>query len=203
LPAFCTSYMTLKLSEIAHIRFGYYDAPVEEGELHYLQARHFDDSGKFTRFDDSFIPSDEKSQKHILKPGDILLAGKGYRLFAWQYEGTPKLSVASTLFFVIEIKNPEQVLPEYLTAFLNLPQTQAYLRHLGAGTSIPSIRKNELSELAVPVPSLEMQHNVAQIHSLHLQQIQLLQSLITEKQSLVENLINRLIHASPEENIEP
>ena len=192
--------MIAKLSDIATIRFGYYDAPSEDGELYYLQAKHFDDAGEFTRFDDSFIPLDEKSQKHVLQPGDILLAGKGYRLFAWQYEGQPSPAVASTVFFVIDVEDKEKVLPTYLTTFLNLPQTQTYLRQLGAGTSIPSIRKNELADLSVPVPSLTMQHNVAQIQALHQRETALLSSLITQKQFLVENLIKRLIHASSEEN---
>ena len=192
--------MTAKLSDIATIQFGYYDAPSKEGELYYLQAKHFDDTSEFTRFDDSFIPLDEKSQKHILQPGDILLAGKGYRLFAWHYQGQPSPAVASTVFFVISAKDNDQVLPTYLTTFLNLPQTQTYLRQLGAGTSIPSIRKNELSDLSVPVPSLTMQHNVAQIQALHQRETALLTSLITQKQILIENLIKRLIHAPSEES---
>lgn len=195
--------MTTKLSDIAAIQFGYYDAPSDEGELYYLQAKHFDDTAEFTRFDDSFIPLDEKSQKHILQPGDILLAGKGYRLFAWQYEGQPTPAVASTVFFVISLKGVDQVLPTYLTTFLNLPQTQTYLKQLGAGTSIPSIRKNELGDLSVPVPSLVMQRNVAQIQALHQRETALLTSLIAQKQLLVENLIKRLIHAPSEENTQP
>lgn len=191
--------MIKKLSEIARIQFGYYDTPSGGGDLSYLQAKHFDDSGEFTRFDDSFIPLDDKSQKHVLQPGDILLAGKGYRLFAWQYQGQPGPAVASTLFFVIAVKDQKRVLPEYLTTFLNLPQTQTYLRQLGAGTSIPSIRKNELGDLSVPLPNLMMQRKVAQIQTLHQQETKLLANLIAEKQLLVETLINRLIHASPEE----
>ncbi len=195
--------MTTKLSEIAHIQFGYYDTPSDKGELTYLQAKHFDDSGELTRFDESYIPLDEKSRKHLLQPGDILLSGKGYRLFAWQYEGQPSPAVASTLFFVIEVKNKTRVLPEYLTTFFNLPQTQAYLRQLGAGTSIPSIRKNELSDLSVPLPSLKVQRTVAQIQALHQQQAALLHHLLVEKQTLFETVINRLIHASPDQNPKP
>ena len=195
--------MVQKLSDIARIQFGYYDTPSEEGELRYLQAKHFDDSGEFTRFDESYIPLDDKSRKHILQPGDILLVGKGYRLFAWQYGGQPSPAVASTLFFVITVRDQARVLSEYLTTFLNLPQTQTYLRQLGAGTSIPSIRKNELSDLPLPHPSLAMQRNVAQIQALHQREISLLTNLIAEKQILIENLINRLIYASPEENRPP
>ncbi|MBB3840280.1 restriction endonuclease S subunit [Runella defluvii] len=192
--------MNLKLSEIAEIRFGYYDAPSEDGELHYLQAKHFDESGILTRFDESYIPKDEKSQKHILKPGDILLAGKGYRLFAWQYRGEPTPAVASTLFFVIEPLDKTVILPEYLTTFLNLPQTQAYLKQLGAGTSIPSIRKNELSDLSIAVPDASIQQKVAQIYSLHIQEIDLLRQLIVEKQVFIENLLKKIIHAPPKTN---
>lgn len=190
--------MIVKLSDITTIQFGYYDTPSEEEGLHYLQARHFDEDGEFTLFDTSYIPFDDKSRKHILQSGDILLAGKGYRLFAWQYNGQISPAVASTLFFVIKIADPQRVLPQYLTTFLNLPQTQTYLRQLGAGTSIPSIRKNELSELAVPLPDLATQEQVVQIQTLHKRQLTLLNQLIAEKQQLVENLIKKLIHASPE-----
>lgn len=192
--------MTKRLADIAHIQFGYYDTPVEAGELHYLQAKHFDESGAFTRFDDSFIIADDKSRKHVLQPGDVLLVGKGFRLFAWQYEGTPAPAVASTLFFVISAKDQAALVPEYLTTFLNLPKTQLYLRQLGAGTSIPSIRKNELSDLSIPLPDLATQQMVARLQALHQQEISLLNALIGEKQTLVENLINQLIHVTPEKD---
>ncbi len=191
--------MIAKLSEIAAIQFGYYDTPSEDGELYYLQAKHFDDSGAFTQFDESYIPLDDKSQKHILQPGDVLLAGKGYRLFAWQYQGEPGPAVASTLFFVIAVKDFQRLLPHYLTTFLNLPKTQTYLRQLGAGTSIPSIRKNELGDLPVPIPTVATQQKVAEIAALHHQQLTLLNRLIAEKQVLTEQLINHLIHVTPEE----
>lgn len=192
-------WMDERLSDIAQIQFGYYDTPSEAGELYYIQAKHFDDSGEFTRFDESFIPLDDKSRKHILQPGDILLAGKGYRLFAWHYEGQPSPAVASTLFFVINVKDKKKLLPAYLNTFLNLPLTQTYLRQLGAGTSIPSIRKNELSDLSVPLPDLPIQQKVVQIQTLHQRETALLTTLIAEKQRMIENLIKQLIHVTPQE----
>jgi restriction endonuclease S subunit len=62
------------------------------------------------------------------------------------------------------------VLPEYLSWFLNNPNTQISLKAQAMGTSIPSISKSVLEQLEIPIPSIERQKSVVSISKLLIQE---------------------------------
>lgn len=183
----------VQLKNLADIRFGYYTQPLEKGDVQYLQARQFDDLGNIVSLSESFIDKDNKSEEHLLSNGDVLFAGKGYRNFAWCYSKDYGPAVASSIFFVIR---PDQkaVLPEYLTILFNRVKSQAYFSQLGAGTSINSIRKNELGEFKVPLLPMEQQHKVVALNKLHSKYIRLTQDLLRLKAQRFESVIDQLIN---------
>ncbi|GAB4053783.1 restriction endonuclease subunit S [Spirosoma litoris] len=185
--------MDYKLADLTDIRFGVYEKPIEIGPIIYLQAKHFTDSGSLkTDQLDSFLSQNNQLEKHLLQKGDVLLVGKGNRIFAWCYHSDIGPAIASTIFFVIRPKL-DQILPDYLSTYLNLPACQAYFQQLGAGSSILSIRKNELAELPVLLPNMTTQQHIVNLQQLHVQEIQLLESLILQKQALLLSSINSLL----------
>ncbi|MEM9985068.1 MAG: restriction endonuclease subunit S, partial [Bacteroidota bacterium] len=127
-----------------------------------------------------------------LKPGQIVLAGKGHRLFAWAYRPECGSIVPSSVFFVIE-PDPSLAIPEYLTIFLNLPKQRTFFHALGAGTNIPSIRKSELANMSILLPPLETQKQIVTVSQLHKQELVLMEQLRTQKQALLQSLITQLI----------
>lgn len=184
--------MKKKLGDVAQLQFGVYEKPGIKGNAAYLQAKHFDDGGKLKVPVDSFLKVSKKNENHLLEGGDVLFVGKGFRNFAWTYSPAFGPAVASSIFFVLK-PDKAQVLPEFLTALLNAPQTQAYMQSLGAGSSIPSIRKSELDAFALHLPSLEVQEKVVEIARLQEQDIELSKRIIAEKQKVYQSVINRLI----------
>lgn len=186
--------MEQKLADIASIQFGIYEKPAESGPILYLQARHFTEKGMFVQqMVDSFLPEQPEFAKHLLKDGDVLLVGKGNRIFAWCYHADIGSAVASTIFFVIRV-HPNRVFPDYLATYLNLPACQAFFQQLGAGSSILSIRKNELAALPVTVPSLDIQHHIVALQNLHEREMVLLDTLVQRKQALFQATIYQLLN---------
>lgn len=183
----------MRLKDISDIKFGFHDIPKEKGEAIYLQARNFNQFGRLTNELISYINIHQKNQGYILKDGDILLAGKGTRNFGWCYRKDLGVALASSIFFVIR-PNQEFILPEYLAAVFNLPQSQSHFQQLGAGSSMQSIRKNELAEFKVPVLSMEEQKKMVQITELHHQELKLLNSLMLNKKGLYKSLITKMIN---------
>jgi restriction endonuclease S subunit len=179
------------------LQFGLYEKPGVKGNAAYLQAKHFDDSGRIKFSIDSFIKISEKNENHLLEEGDILFVGKGLRNFAWTYSNAIGPAVASSIFFVLK-PDKGKVIPEFLTTLLNTPQTQAYMQTLGAGSSIPSIRKSELDAFSFHLPSIEVQKKVVTIAQLQEQDIDLSSRIIAEKQKIYQSVINRLILNSHE-----
>lgn len=189
--------MKVRLGDIAQLSFGYYSKPNKDGNAVYLQAKHFDDWGKQTEKIDTFTRLDKKNETHMLKDGDILLVGKGMRNFAWTYVKTYGPAMASSIFFVIK---PDRsiVIPEFLTTLFNMPQTQAYFQTLGAGSSIPSIRKSELEAFTFQLPPLKLQEKAITIKQLHYKDVELSQKILEEKQKVYQAVINNIIDTDDE-----
>lgn len=185
--------MKVQLGEIAKIQFGLYTQPEDAGNTAYLQAKHFDEWNRVTSPLDTFINIDNKSKGHLLKDGDILLVGKGFRTFAWTYGEAIGPAVASSIFFVIR-PDRKRVLPEFLTLIFNAPQTQSYFQTLGAGSSIPSIRKSELEAFPVALPPVEVQQKAIEIKKLHDHDVELSSRIMAEKKRLFQAITQNLIY---------
>jgi len=158
-----------KIGNIADIRTGIWAKPHLNGDVVYLQAKHFDEEGNVVARLHPDLYFNEISQKHFLNPGDIVFAAKGIKNFAAVFEAHNQSAVASTSFFVIKLLD-DKVLPQYLAWFLNHPETQKYLKTFARGTSIASISKSVLEQLEVPVPDNQAQENILRIAELRKKQ---------------------------------
>jgi restriction endonuclease S subunit len=183
--------MVKTLKEIANIKFGLHAQSEDCGEVMYLQAGHFSNKGKLLQIPTSFIGAHGRIQEHMLEDGDILLAGKGNRNFAWCYRKGYGPAVASSIFFVIQPRK-DIVYPEYLTAYFNLEKCQLHFRKLGEGSNVASIRKSELGELNIPILTMKKQLEIAAISKLHEQQTEINEKIQQHKYELYEAVMNNL-----------
>lgn len=150
---------------ITNIQTGLFAKPAGIGELVYLQSKHFDEYGQLHSVLHPDLLAEGISEKHLLKNGDVLFAAKGTKNFAAVFENHNEPSVASTSFFVIRPAD-KKVLPQYLAWFLNNPATQTLLKVQAIGTSIPSISKQVLENLEIPVPEIKTQKAIVEISKL-------------------------------------
>lgn len=182
---------TLKL--ISSIQTGVFAKPSQKGEIVYLQSKHFNENGELVETLYPDLNSDGRIDKHLLQKGDVLFAAKGTKNFAAWYENEKTLAVASTSFFVIRLNDPD-ILPGYLTWFLNHPDTQTFLKGFARGTSMASISKAVLSELEIAVPSIEKQKLILKIHNLRYREKNIkiqLESL--REQQIQQQILNAII----------
>jgi restriction endonuclease S subunit len=154
-----------KIREIAKLQTGLFAKPEPEGDVTYLQVKHFDESGHLQDALHPDLKADKVTEKHLLKQGDILFAAKGAKNFAAVYESHNPPAVASTSFFVIRFLQ-SGILPAYLAWYLNHPTTMTFLKEQAMGSSIVSISKTVLDELEIPVPSIEQQKAIVHIATL-------------------------------------
>lgn len=185
--------MVQKLGNIAEIQFGSYDKPQEEGSVKYLHAGHFDKLLKPTKFEESFVELDGKNDKFLLQPNDVVLAGKGYRTFAWAYDVDFGQAIPSSLFYIIRT-NSSEVLGAYLAHYLNTEKSQYKLKLIGAGATITSIPKKELAQLNIVLPSIDEQRKIVDFIDLLDEDLKLTQDLLNKRTALKKGLINRLIN---------
>jgi restriction endonuclease S subunit len=147
------------LKHITNIQTGVFAKPINEGEIVYLQAKHFDENGQLISFLHPDLLAENISGKHLLQQGDVLFAAKGTKNFAAWYESKNLPAVASTSFFVIRLKENiiNNILPEFLAWHINQPVSQKFLKGNAMGTSIVSISKSVLEELEISIPDLQTQ----------------------------------------------
>lgn len=186
--------MKFKIKAIATIQTGLFAKPLSQGEVVYLQAKHFDELGNLSAAVHPDLLLEDISNKHLLRAGDILFAAKGTKNFAAVYEAHHLPAVASTSFFVIRLFN-SKVLPEYLAWYLNNPSTQASLKAQAMGTSILSISKLVLEEMEIPVPSIEKQKAVVSISKLRWQEKSIQSKLDSLRDKKIQiQIINAINH---------
>lgn len=180
--------MKTVLSHIANIQTGIFAKTVSEGDIVYLQVKHFNEDGKPNSVLRPDLKIDKHIDKHLLQTGDVLFAAKGVKNFAAVYEQHNIPAVASTSFFVIRLTQ-KNILPEFLSWFLNHPTTQSKLKNRARGTSIVSISKKVLDELEISAPSIEMQQNILKIASLRKLEHNIKQQMDELKEKYVQSLL--------------
>ena len=153
------------LKHLANIQTGIFTKPVAKGDTVYLQPKYFDELGKLTTELVPDLNSIGIAEKHILKQGDVLFAAKGSKNFATLFDFEGMSAAASTSFFVIRIFE-KNIFPAYLTWYLNHPKTLKYLKGKARGSSIASISKAVLSDLELPLPSIDNQNSIIGIDEL-------------------------------------
>lgn len=111
------------IGHIVNIQTGIFAKPVFNGEIMYLQAKHFNEKGHLHLPLHPELKADSITKKHLLRHDDFLFAAKGTKNFAAWYESLPAVqvgknqpSIASTSFFVIRVQEnfSNKILPEFL-----------------------------------------------------------------------------------------
>ena len=176
------------IKDITNIQTGLFAKPSGSGELVYLQSKHFDENGQLNSVLHPDLAAEGISEKHLLKDGDVLFAAKGTKNFAAVFENHNEPSVASTSFFVIRPADKE-VFPQYLAWFLNNHTTQTLLKGQAIGTSIPSISKQVLENLEIPIPDIETQKAIVEISKLRNKEKTLKKEIETLREKQIQQQI--------------
>lgn len=97
-----------------------------------------------------------------LQPGDLLLVSRGERFHASLVDEQVAAGVAvcGPHLFRLRVTAPESLRPGFLAWQLNQPRLQLELDKVASGTAQRLIRKADLQELRIPLPSMAEQWHV-------------------------------------------
>lgn len=185
--------MKTSFKKITTIQTGVFAKSIPNGEVVYLQAKHFDENGELTNTVYPDLKADCITEKHLLRNGDVLFASKGTKNFAACYEIGNHPAVASTSFFVIRLLT-DTISPGYLTWFLNHPDTQCLLKGKAIGTSMVSISKAVLEALEITVPNIREQELILKLQSLRNREKKIKQQIEILQEKKFQYLISKAIN---------
>jgi len=185
--------MNTTLKDIANITTGIYEKGSPSGDTYYLQAKYFNEYGKF-REEAILRPEiqmDDRLARHLLQDEDLLIIAKGGNNRVCYYRKEIGQSVASSTFFVIRLREPS-IIPEYLQWYFNTSKMQALFSSLSKGTHILSLSKKSLSKVKVEIPPLKQQQEVLKLQALWDLERKTTLDLLEQKELFYQNLFLKI-----------
>lgn len=185
--------MIKQLKDIVTISSGYSPrgrlGDVPNGDCQVIQARDLDNFGKLSAEGISKINYIKKFSAHQVQDGDVVYMARGSNIRAITVRGLIGKAIVTNTFFILKSKPGIEVLPEYLTWFLNHPKTRARISEFLEGATIKYIKKQNLEDFEIRVPTVEVQQKIISLDGLTKREKQL-HIEIAEKRELLVNAIN-------------
>lgn len=97
--------------------------------------------------------------------------------------------VVSNSYQVFEIVNKEKLLPKYLLLWLNRAETQRYAGFISFGTTRDIFTFDDMKEIAVPLPTEEVQQNIIDIYASYQKRYEINERLKTQIKDICPILI--------------
>jgi restriction endonuclease S subunit len=157
-----------------------------------LTLKSFDEDGYLVKEElDSFKASEEIESKYITSKGDIVVRlSMPFTTITIDKESEGIL--IPSLFVVIRI-NSNDILPSYLSLYLNSNKMKKQYMREARGTAIQILKTSAFKEFEIMLPDMSMQEQTVALNELMMREKRLLQLLIKENnkrnQIILENMI--------------
>lgn len=188
---------TARLSELTNIRSGHpFRGKVKHTpnawNYYVLQLRDVQKECHIDLNQAVQVKLEDKKPPQILKQGDILLRARGGYYYSGLFNADTDNVIAAGQFFVLS-PNTDRVVPAYLCWYLNQPVAQQYFDKNDTGSNIPMINKSTISDLRVKLPSIDIQHKIANIHQTWLKEKKLTEQLLTNREQMLRGMCQQFI----------
>ena len=117
--------------------------------------------------------------KVLAEKGDILITVKGSGLGKVNFLNIEKVAISRQLMAI----RVHDAVPEFI--YSNLIRMYDHIQKLGGGAAIPGITRDDVLKLAIPLPTLEVQHTIVA-------EIEAEQSLVAANRELVERMEGKI-----------
>ncbi len=97
--------------------------------------------------------------------------------------------VVSNSYQVFEVTNTDKLIPEYLMLWLNRDETQRYCGFISFGTTRDIFSFDDMKEIAIPLPSIEIQKDIVEIYQAYNVRKEINEKLKTQIKGLCPILI--------------
>lgn len=134
-----------------------------------------------------------KQTPNWLQHGDILFVARGQRNYAAMFSVETKQvhAIAAPQFFIIRLNN-SNVLPEYLTWFLNQSSAQRYFLTNAQGGTTPSVRRSVLEKTPIIIPSLAQQKTLIELTKIINKEKEIAEKIIGNGERLLQCLLTEI-----------
>lgn len=160
-----------------------------KGYLLILQSKNIKDD--IIIFDQELTKIAHKTTRStsFIKNNDVVIGSRGS--FRSAVIKTNKKILASSSVYILRLTS-KQILPEFLSLYLNSIQNKKYLLRITTGSTIKSILKSDLESLKIPIPTLSVQKNLIKLYQNQKNQSKLLKEKLTINSHILEGALQKL-----------
>jgi restriction endonuclease S subunit len=156
-----------------------------------LQIRNVGNNGRMVLENPSTAKLAELPKDQLLTAGEVLMVAKGSKPRAAVFSRNDRPTVATSQFFIL--RPQRQITADYLSFFLNQPNTLRELGIKSSGSGIPFLPKEALSRLKIPIPPIEVQKKIVAIYELGIKEQQLWKLLSEKRRQLLELSLQHIL----------
>lgn len=102
---------------------------------------------------------------------------------------TDEKCIVSPMYIVFKIDNPNKLLPEYLMLWLSRSEFRRSTQFYTSGSVRDTFGFSEMQEVAIPIPSIEIQKSIANIYNVYIKRKQINEQLKTQIKDICPILI--------------
>lgn len=183
------------LSSIADIRVGHtFRSKIQhhaDGDVPVLQIKDLKNRDSIDPTQLPRLHRQDYKNASTTQAGDVILPARGEHNIALALDTDQPIIVSSQLY-ILHLKSHE-LMPEFLAWTLNQKTAQHYFKTHRSGTSIPMLSKQSLGELDISLPPLHTQQKIISIQALWLQEKQLNQQLLNNREIMLTGIFQQLL----------
>ncbi|GAB4364107.1 MAG: hypothetical protein Kow0060_21100 [Methylohalobius crimeensis] len=167
----------------------------EKGNVSVIQMKDLSEDNRVECGELFQIDMADLKDRHLVKRGDIVLRSRGQTNTSALIDQEIVPTVVAAPLLRIRVKTKE-VLPGYLSWFINQPMSQTWLASHAKGTAVRMISKQVLENLEVIVPPLTQQHRIIALAALAKEEQRLLKELAEKRRQYMEGILMLLASES-------
>lgn len=165
-----------------------------EGQFRVIQIKDVSEDGSLLT--DNLIQTEfleETRSEFFVQRNDVLFTTRGLnRRACFIGEELPNTVFVAQIFALREIS--ENVYPAYLAWYINQQSAQAYFTTTASGSYTKNVKKDDLANLPIEIPSLETQKKIIEVHNLAMREKGLVEQIQTKREKLVEQVLLNAVH---------
>ena len=164
------------------------------GNVAVIQMRNVDDAlgvdwAALTRVE---LPT--RRVPDLLIPGDVILTTRGRRNFAFALTAVPGPAVCSPHFFVIRVRQPHILMPEFLAWQINQKVAQEHIQQSATGSYILNLTRAAVEAVPISIPPMATQAAAIAIANTAHREVAVLQALIENQRSLIDVVATKILN---------
>lgn len=166
------------LGEVAKPEYGLTERAKDDGNARFIRITDIGSDGKLIETDAKYIDLTKEAEKSIVKRNDILLARTGATYGKTMIFEEDYLAVFASFLMRLNF-NSNKVFPKYYWVFAQSENYLIQAASLMTGGGQPQFNGNAIIKIKIPLPPLEIQHQIVY-------QIEKEINLVNSNKSLIE-----------------